>query len=87
MGAGASLKKDERWEKCENGGRSPDTVNPGVATHIPGNSFFVFKTLVLMVIAVNLQDRIICGHLRAILHFKVLDHFPYQAHDGAYSHC
>jgi len=62
-------------------------VNPGVATHIPGNSFFVFETSVLMVIAVNLRDRVVRGHLRAILHFKVSDLFPYRAHDGAYSHC
>jgi hypothetical protein len=62
-------------------------VNPGVATHIPGNSFFVFETSVLMVIAVNLRDRVVRGHLRAIPHFKVSDLFPYRAHDGAYSHC
>jgi hypothetical protein len=29
-------------------------VNPGIASHIPGNSFFVFETSVLMAIAVNL---------------------------------
>ena len=29
-------------------------INPGIATHIPGNSFFVFETSVLMAIAVNL---------------------------------
>jgi hypothetical protein len=29
-------------------------INSGVATHIPGNSFFVFETSVLMAIAVNL---------------------------------
>ncbi len=62
-------------------------VNPGIATYIPGNSFFVFDMLILIVIAVNLRDHVVCGHLRAIPHVKVLDLFPYQAHDGAYSHC
>ena len=62
-------------------------VNPELATHIPGNSFFVFETSVLMVIAVNLRDRLVRGHLRAIPHVKVLDLFPYRADDGGYSHC
>ena len=58
-------------------------INPGVATHIPGNSFFVFETSVLMAIAVNLRDRVVRGHHRAIPHVKVSDFFPYQELDGA----
>jgi len=61
-------------------------VNPSVATHIPGNSFFVFETSVLMAIVVNLQDRIVRSYHRAIPHVKVSDFFPYREHDGAYFH-
>jgi len=62
-------------------------VNPGIASHIPGNLFFVFETSVLMAIAVNLRDHVVCSHHRAILLIKVSDCFPYQELDGAYSHC
>ena len=61
-------------------------MNPSVATHIPGNSFFIFETSVLMAITVNLQDRVIRSHHRAIPHVKVSDFFPYREHDGAYFH-
>jgi hypothetical protein len=61
-------------------------VNPSIATHIPGNSFFVFETSVLMAIAVNLRDRVVRHYRRAILHVKISDLFPYQEHDGAYFH-
>jgi len=52
-------------------------INPSIATHIPGNSFFVFETSVLMAITVNLRDRIVHGYHRAIPHVKVSDLFPY----------
>jgi hypothetical protein len=58
-------------------------VNPNVAMHIPGNSFFVFETSVLMAIAVNLRDRIVRGYHRSIPHVKVSDCFPYREEDGA----
>ena len=52
-------------------------VNPSIATHTPGNSFFVFETSVLMAIAVNLQDHVVRRYRRAIPHVKISDLFPY----------
>jgi hypothetical protein len=52
-------------------------INPTITSHIPCNSFFLFKTSTLMVIASNLHNRIICGHFKAIPHVKSSEVFPY----------
>jgi hypothetical protein len=57
-------------------------INPAVACHIMCNSFFLFESSILMVIASNLQDHIDHGHYNAIPHVKVSDEFPYWEQQG-----
>ena len=53
-------------------------INPTVASHIPCNSFFLFKTSTLIAIASNLRDRVIRRHRKAIPHVKASEGFSYQ---------
>jgi hypothetical protein len=57
-------------------------INPTVTSHNLCDSFFLFESLVLMAIAANLRDRVLCGHRKAIPHIKPSDYFPYQEQDS-----
>jgi hypothetical protein len=57
-------------------------INPKVATHITCDSFFLFQSSILMAIASNLQDHIVCGYHNAIPHVKSSLEFPYREQQG-----
>jgi len=57
-------------------------INPAVTSHIMCNSFYLFQSSVLVVIASNLRDHIDCRYRKAIPHVKVSDKFPYQEQQG-----
>ncbi len=57
-------------------------INPTVASHITCNSFYLFQSSILMVIASNLRDHIDHGYQNAIPHVKLSHEFPYQEQQG-----
>jgi hypothetical protein len=60
-------------------------INPTVASHNPCDSFFLFESSVLMAIAANLQDHVVCGHRKAIPQVKLSDEFPYREQHSMFS--
>jgi len=60
-------------------------INPGIASHLTCESFFLFQSSVLMAIASNLRDQIERGYRKAIPHVKLSDEFPYREQQGRVS--